>query len=118
MTVMTVISTIMSTVMSTITSTVISTVISTITSTDVIGYVSGVLTSIAFLPQAWDVGRWHPHLSYWTRLSYLLYLVGVIGWVIYGTRMRSIPIVFFNSFSFVIVLNILIVVTTYQPKLQ
>jgi MtN3 and saliva related transmembrane protein len=87
-----------------------------ITSTDMIGYIAGTLTSVAFIPQAFDIGP-GTYLSFWTRFSYGVYLVGILGWIIYGGRLRSIPIVLFNCISFII-LSYTLIVTSDQPKLQ
>ncbi|MEK9940656.1 MAG: SemiSWEET transporter, partial [Methylotenera sp.] len=69
--------------------------------TDLIGYSSALLTTIAFVPQA--------HKSLKTRdLSgislpmYSLFSMGVLGWLIYGYLINSLPVMAANSITLIL----------------
>lgn len=74
--------------------------------TDLIGYTSALLTTIAFVPQA--------HKSLKTRdLSgislpmYSLFSMGVLGWLIYGYLINSLPIMAANSITLILACTVL-----------
>lgn len=74
--------------------------------TDLIGYISAVLTTVAFVPQA--------HKSLKTRdLSgislpmYTLFSLGVFGWLIYGYCIHSLPIMAANSITLILACTVL-----------
>ncbi|MEK9825404.1 MAG: SemiSWEET transporter [Methylotenera sp.] len=74
--------------------------------TDLIGYSSALLTTIAFVPQA--------HKSLKTRdLSgislpmYSLFSMGVLGWLIYGYLINSLPVMAANSITLILACTVL-----------
>jgi len=74
--------------------------------TDFVGYTSALLTTIAFVPQA--------HKSLKTRdLSgislpmYSLFSLGVLGWLIYGYLINSLPIIAANSITLILASTVL-----------
>ena len=63
--------------------------------TDVIGYFSAFLTTFAFVPQA--LHSWKTRdLSGVSLPMYSFFSLGVLGWVIYGLKIASWPIVVAN----------------------
>ena len=74
--------------------------------TDLIGYISALLTTVAFVPQA--------HKSLKTRdLSgislpmYSLFSTGVLGWLIYGYLINSLPIMAANTITLILASTVL-----------
>jgi MtN3 and saliva related transmembrane protein len=79
----------------------------------IIGIVSGVLTAIALLPQLFKIikDKKADDVSYW--MIFIL-LAGLGGWVWYGLLKKDYPIMFTNSFSFIV--NALIAIFTIKYK--
>ena len=82
---------------------------------DLFGFLAALLTTIAFLPQLYKT---------WTTKSaddvslimLLLFLTGLICWIIYGFKISSIPIVFANIITFIFNISILILKIIYGKK--
>ena len=63
--------------------------------TEIIGYSSAFLTTIAFVPQA--LHSWKTHdLSGVSLPMYSLFTAGVLGWIIYGLKIGSWPVILAN----------------------
>jgi MtN3 and saliva related transmembrane protein len=75
---------------------------------DLIGTLAGVLTTAAFVPQAVRVWRTRSarDISLW---MYLVFLLGVVLWLIYGVLIGSVPVILANVATFALALFILIV---------
>ena len=75
--------------------------------TDLLGYVAGVLTTLAFLPQAIKAFRTKStkdiSLTMWLMLT-----TGIFCWLIYGIQLRAGPIIMANAVSFVLVAAVLV----------
>ena len=78
-----------------------------------IGLFAGICTAISLLPQLVKIIRDKKAnaISY-AMLSILM--LGLVGWIIYGSMKSDLPIIITNSFS--LVLNILIVIFTIKYK--
>jgi len=64
-------------------------------STDFIGYFSAFLTTFAFVPQA--LHSWKTRdLSGVSLPMYSIFSTGVLGWIVYGIKIASWPIVAAN----------------------
>jgi MtN3 and saliva related transmembrane protein len=74
---------------------------------EIIGYVSAVLTTVAYVPQTWKtiVTRQTKDIS---LHMYILMTLGICGWGVYGIFINSIPIILANGVSFLLTLSILI----------
>ena len=74
---------------------------------DLFGFSAALLTTIAFLPQLYKT---------WTTKSaedvslimLILFITGLICWIIYGSRIHSIPILVANVVTFIFNFSILI----------
>lgn len=84
--------------------------------TDLIGYCSAFLTTLAFVPQA--------HQSWKTRdLSgislpmYCLFSLGVLGWLIYGLKIHSWPLVAANSITLLLACVVLYLKLKHKSSL-
>jgi MtN3 and saliva related transmembrane protein len=78
-----------------------------------IGVIAGICTAISLLPQLVKIIREKKAnaISY-GMLSILM--LGLIGWIVYGSLKSDLPIILTNSVS--LVLNILIVIFTIRYK--
>ncbi len=63
--------------------------------TDFIGYSSAFLTTFAFVPQAYHSWKTRD-LSGVSLPMYSLFTAGVLGWIIYGFKIGSLPVLLAN----------------------
>jgi MtN3 and saliva related transmembrane protein len=68
---------------------------------EIIGYIAAILSGICFIPQAIRVIQTKDTnaISFW---MYVLSMLSVIFWLIYGLMLSSMPIIFKNIFVIVI----------------
>ena len=79
------------------------------------GFSAALLTTIAFLPQLYKT---------WTTKSAedvslimsILFITGLICWIIYGSRIHSIPILVANVVTFIFNFSILILKISYNKN--
>ena len=67
---------------------------------ELLGYIAGVCVAIAFLPQSLKTIR-DKNVNGLSLMSYLIYCIGILSWVLYGFYIGSIQMIIFNSISFV-----------------
>lgn len=65
---------------------------------NLIGYPAAFLTTVAFLPQAWQSWRTRD-LSGISLPMYALFTLGVALWLVYGVMIDSRPVVVANSLT-------------------
>ena len=63
--------------------------------TEMIGYSSAFLTTFAFVPQAYHSWKTRD-LSGVSLPMYSLFTAGVLGWIIYGFKIGSLPVLLAN----------------------
>jgi MtN3 and saliva related transmembrane protein len=76
---------------------------------EILGILSGICTTSAFIPQVVTVWSMRPIPA--TSISlpmYIIFILGVIGWTIYGIKVRSHSITIFNSLTSILALSILV----------
>ena len=63
---------------------------------DILGYVAAVLSTVAFVPQAFKTIRERDTraISLW---MYVIFTIGEALWLTYGVALNSWPIILFNS---------------------
>lgn len=72
----------------------------------VIGLVAGFCTTLAFLPQV--VKTWRSRTAKDLSLSmFLLFVVGVLLWLVYGILTNDLPIILANAFTLLLAGSIL-----------
>ena len=73
----------------------------TINPIDILGLVAGTLTTVAFVPQLVKVWRSKSakDISY---IMFILFIIGIILWEIYGWEIHSLPIILFNVITFIL----------------
>ena len=82
---------------------------------DSFGFLAALLTTIAFLPQL--------HKTWKTKsagdvslIMLILFITGLICWIIYGIKIHSIPILVANIITFIFNFSILILKITYRKN--
>ena len=82
---------------------------------DLFGFLAALLTTIAFLPQLYKT--WKTKSADDVSLTMLvLFITGLICWIIYGLKIDSIPIVLANVITFIFNFSILILKITYNKN--
>ena len=82
---------------------------------DVIGYLAGALTTIAFVPQVLHILRKRSAQDIsWGMFS--LFGAGVALWLWYGIRLASVPLIVANGITLSLVLAILILKLHYGSR--
>ena len=80
---------------------------------DLFGFLAALLTTIAFLPQLYKT--WKTKSADDVSLVMLiLFILGLIFWIIYGLKINSIPILVANIITFFFNFSILILKITYS----
>ena len=80
---------------------------------DFFGFLAAILTTIAFLPQLYKT--WQTKSADDVSLIMLiLFITGLISWIIYGLKINSIPILVANIVTFIFNFSILILKITYS----
>lgn len=76
---------------------------------EILGLLSGICTTSAFIPQVFTVWSMRPIPA--TSISlpmYVLFNLGVIGWAVYGVKIRALSIAVMNSITAILALSILV----------
>lgn len=60
-----------------------------------LGFVAAALTTCSFIPQAWKTIKTQDTSSI-SLLMYVLFVIGIILWLIYGVLMESKPMIYAN----------------------
>ena len=69
--------------------------------TDFIGYFAAFLTTVAFVPQAYHSYKTRD-LSGVSLPMYSLFTAGVLGWLIYGLKIGSWPVILANIVTLIL----------------
>ena len=81
---------------------------------EILGLFSGICTSSAFIPQVFTVWSMRPLPAASISLPmYVLFSVGVIGWAVYGFKIRSQSIFIMNGITSLLALSILVYKCVY-----
>ena len=84
---------------------------------DLFGFLAAFLTTIAFLPQLYKT--WQTKSAEDVSLIMLiLFITGLICWIIYGSKIHSTPIIVANIVTFIFNFSILILKITYKERNQ
>ena len=75
--------------------------------TDFIGYFSAFLTTFAFVPQAYHSWKTR-NLSGVSLPMYSLFTAGVLGWIIYGFKISSWPVLLANIVTLLLAFVVLV----------
>ncbi len=84
-------------------------------SIDVLGFVAGIFTTIAFIPQViktWD-SKSAEDVSY---LMFIFFILGVLLWCIYGWEIHSIPVIIANTITFFLAASIITLKVIFEKN--
>ena len=79
------------------------------------GYFAAILTTLAFLPQLIKTLKTKKAEDV-SLITLIMFLTGVLSWIVYGYKIESIPILLANLITFVLNLLILIFKITFSKK--
>ena len=79
------------------------------------GYFAAILTTLAFLPQLIKTLKTKKAEDV-SLITLIMFLTGVLSWIVYGYKIASIPIRLANLITFVLNLLILIFKITFSKK--
>jgi MtN3 and saliva related transmembrane protein len=83
--------------------------------TSLLGFIAGILTTVSFVPQVLHAWRSKScdDLS-WGML--LTFSGGVVLWLVYGIRLRAMPIIVANAVTLALLLIIMALKTRYTAR--
>ena len=79
------------------------------------GYFAAILTTLAFLPQLIKTLKTKKAEDV-SSITLIMFLTGVLSWIIYGYKISSTPILIANIITFILNLLILIFKITFSKK--
>ena len=79
------------------------------------GYFAAILTTLAFLPQLIKTIKTKKAEDV-SLVTLIMFLTGVLSWIIYGYKILSMPILIANIITFILNLLILIFKITFSKK--
>lgn len=80
---------------------------------EMVGYLAGICVSVCFLPQTLKTLK-SREVSGLSALSYGIYSLGILSWVVYGFYLGSIQMVVFNAISLCFAFPIFIMILKYR----
>ena len=79
---------------------------------DLIGYAAGFLILISIIPQI--IKSWKTKSTKdLSLLRYLIYVSGVILWLVYGIALKNLPIIIVNSLNFILACFVVYLIIRY-----
>ncbi len=82
---------------------------------DLFGFLAALLTTIAFLPQLYKT--WQTKSADDVSLVMLiLFIAGLLCWIVYGLKINSIPILLANIITFIFNFSILVLKILYREN--
>ena len=82
---------------------------------DLFGFLAAFLTTIAFLPQLYKTWKTKSAGDV-SLIMLILFITGLICWIIYGIKINSIPILVANIITLIFNFSILILKISYTKK--
>ena len=79
------------------------------------GYFAAILTTLAFLPQLIKTLRTKKAEDV-SLITLIMFLTGVLSWIVYGYKISSTPILLANLITFILNLLILIFKITFSKN--
>ena len=79
------------------------------------GYFAAILTTLAFLPQLIKTLKTKKAEDV-SLITLIMFLTGVLSWIIYGYKISSTPILIANVITFILNLLILIFKVSFSKK--
>lgn len=82
---------------------------------EIIGVLAAILTTFAFIPQAYKIYRYKVSDGV-SLLMYTIMLIGVLTWLIYGILINSFAIIFANTITLILQLIIIYFRIRYRKR--
>ena len=82
---------------------------------EIIGVLAAILTTSAFIPQAYKIYRYKVSDGV-SLLMYTIMLIGVLTWLIYGILINSFAIIFANTITLILQLIIIYFRIRYRKR--
>lgn len=80
---------------------------------DILGYIAGTLVVISLLPQA--IKSWKTKSTTdISLLRYIIYVVGLMLWIMYAIIIKNIPVGLMNSIGLILAVSILYLKIKYK----
>ena len=79
------------------------------------GFLAAFLTTIAFLPQLYKTWKTKSADDV-SLIMLILFIIGLICWIIYGLKINSLPILVANIITFIFNFSILILKIAYSKN--
>ena len=80
---------------------------------EVIGFLAGILTTIAFIPQVIKVWKTKSTKDI-SLIMFIVLCTGIFLWLVYGILISSLPVILANIVTFILALIILIFKIKYK----
>ena len=80
-----------------------------------LGYLAGVCTAIAFLPQSLKTIK-KRNVNGLSLPTYIIYCIGILSWILYGVYLGSIQMILFNAISLLFAGIILFLIIINRKK--
>ena len=82
---------------------------------EAIGFVAGTLTTLAFVPQV--IATWKSRSGGGMSTSTLLAFTAGVGlWIVYGVLERAVPVIVFNTITFVLGLALIVMKRRFSGR--
>ena len=78
-----------------------------------LGYLAGICTAITFLPQSLETLK-TKNVKGLSATTYIIYVIGMISWILYGAYLHSFQMILFNSISFIFAAIILCLIIRHK----
>lgn len=78
-----------------------------------LGYLAGTCLAISFLPQAIKIIK-NKDVSSISLVTYIIYNIGSISWILYGIYLKSFQMILFNTITSIFTLTILFMTIKYN----
>ena len=82
---------------------------------ELFGYFAAILTTVAFLPQLIKTLKTKKADDV-SLITLIMFIIGVLSWIIYGYKISSLPILLANLITFILNLLILISKVYFSKK--
>ena len=82
---------------------------------DLLGYFAALMTTVAFVPQAWKTFKTHDVSGISLRM-YTVFTTGVAAWLAYGILQKDWPIILANGVTLVLAVCVLVMRLRFKAK--
>lgn len=80
---------------------------------ELLGYIAGICTAVVFLPQTIQTIK-EKNVDGLSLLSYVIYCIGMISWILYGIYLHSVQMIVFNAISLFFAVIVLYMIIAHK----